>query len=387
MRSGTAKSRHAWIYAARVERMGRAGVVVPLAIIVLFSVLDVAAGPGRVVSGLVVIAPWLAASLLGWRATVWYAVLALIVAALLGLYDEQYTADEWPTQAARLFGVALGGLIAVAVCRSRLEREDQLQQLGVSTALAQEQARGAQDMAGLAEWLQRSLLTPPPPVAELEIAAAYAPAADHVKIGGDWYDVFPAPGDRTLVVIGDVAGHDGAAAATMAQVRNVLRGMGQVLLAPPATLLTALDRAVRSFLPTVMATMIVIEISHLGRNSGPLVLRWSNAGHPPPLLISGEDGTAQLLEREPDLLLGVDPNTRRADHELVLYQGDTVVLYTDGLVERRGATLDEGLARLRDVAEEEAGLPLDKLCEVLLVACTERPDDDIAVLALRARAR
>jgi serine phosphatase RsbU (regulator of sigma subunit) len=242
-------------------------------------------------------------------------------------------------------------------------------------------------MAGLAEWLQRSLLTPPPPVAELEIAAAYVPAADHVKIGGDWYDVFPAPGDRTLVVIGDVAGHDGAAAATMAQVRNVLRGMGQVLLAPPATLLTALDRAVRSFLPTVMATMIVIEISHLGRNSGPLVLRWSNAGHPPPLLISGEDGTAQLLEREPDLLLGVDPNTRRADHELVLYQGDTVVLYTDGLVERRGATLDEGLARLRDVAEEEAGLPLDKLCEVLLVACTERPDDDIAVLALRARAR
>jgi len=368
-----------------VERVGRAGVVVPLAIIVLFSVLDVAAGPGRVVSGLVVIAPWLAASLLGWRATACYAVLALIVAALLGLYDEQYTADEWPTQAARLFGVALGGLIAVAVCRSRLEREDKLQQLGVSTALALEQARDARDMAGLAEWLQRSLLTPPPPVAELEIAAAYVPAADHVKIGGDWYDVFPAPGDRTLVVIGDVAGHDGAAAATMAQVRNVLRGMGQVLLAPPATLLTALDRAVRSFLPTVMATMIVIEISHLGRNSGPLVLRWSNAGHPPPLLISGEDGTARLLEREPDLLLGVDPNTRRADHELVLYQGDTVVLYTDGLVERRGATIDEGLARLRDVAEEEAGLPLDKLCEVLLVACTERPDDDIAVLALRAR--
>ena len=262
-----------------------------------------------------------------------------------------------------------------------------MQQLGVSTALAQEQARTAQDMAGLAEWLQRSLLTPPPPIADLEIAAAYVPAADHVKIGGDWYDVFPAPGERTLVVIGDVAGHDGAAAATMAQVRSVLRGMGKVLLAPPATLLTALDRAVRSFLPDVFATVIVIEISRLGRSSGPLVLRWSNAGHPPPVLISGDDGTARLLEREPDLLLGVDPDTRRADHELVLYQGDTVVLYTDGLVERRGATIDEGLLRLRDVATDEAGLPLDKLCEVLLAACTERPDDDIAVLALRARAQ
>ena len=367
--------------------MGRAGAVVPLAIIVLFSVLDVAAGPGRVVSGLVVIAPWLAASLLGWRATAWYAVLALIVVALLGLSDEQYTADEWPTEAARLFGVALGGLIAVAVCRSRLERENQLQQLGLSTALAQEQARSAQDMAGLAEWLQRSLLTPPPPIADLEIAAAYVPAADHVKIGGDWYDVFPAPGERTLVVIGDVAGHDGAAAATMAQVRSVLRGMGKVLLAPPATLLTALDRALRDFLPDVFATVIVIEISRLGRRSGPLVMRWSNAGHPPPLLVSGDDGTAQLLEHEPDLLLGVDPGTRRADHELVLYQGDIVVLYTDGLVERRETSIDEGLLRLRDVATDEAGLPLDKLCEVLLTACAGRPDDDIAVLALRARAQ
>jgi phosphoserine phosphatase RsbU/P len=368
-----------------VERVGRAGAVVPLAIIVLFAVLDIAAGPGRVVLGLVVIAPLLAASLLGRRATAWYAVLALIVAGLLGIYDEQYTADAWPTQAARLFGVALGGLIAVAACSARLEREIQSRQLGVDMALAQEQARGAEDMAGLAEWLQRSLLTPPPPIADVEIAAGYVPAADHVKIGGDWYDAFPAPGDRTLVVIGDVAGHDGAAAATMAQVRSVLRGIGQVLLAPPATLLTALDRAVQTFLPHVLATVIVIEISHLARNNGPLAVRWSNAGHPPPLLIKGDDGTTQLLEHEPNLLLGVDPNTRRIDHEYLLDQGDTVVLYTDGLVERRGIAIDEGLQRLRDITTDEAGLTLDELCELLLTTRSERPDDDIAILALRAR--
>ena len=111
----------------------------------------------------------------------------------------------------------------------------------------------------------------------MEIAAAYVPAADHVKIGGDWYDAFPAPGDRTLIVIGDVAGHDGAAAATMAQVRSVLRGIGQVLLAPPATLLTALDRAMHTFLPHVLATVIVIEISHLARPTG----RWPCGGPTP----------------------------------------------------------------------------------------------------------
>ena len=201
-------------------------IAVPLAVIVLFAVLDFADGPGRGILGLVVIAPLLAASLLGWRVTAWYAVLALVVAALLGVYDEQYTPETWPTQGARLFGVALGGLIAVSACRSRMERENELRQLSVSTALAQEQARSAQSMAGLAEWLQRSLLTPPPPVPDLEIAAAYVPAADHVKIGGDWYDVVSAPGDRTLIVIGDVAGHDGAAAATMAQVRSVAPGDG-----------------------------------------------------------------------------------------------------------------------------------------------------------------
>ena len=186
-------------------------------------------------------------------------------------------------------------------------------------------------------------------------------------------------------MIGDVAGHDGAAAATMAQVRSVLRGIGQVLLAPPATLLTALDRAVRTFLPGVLATVIVIEISHLGRRGGPLVLRWSNAGHPPPLLIHGDDGTAQLLERDPDLLLGVDPGTRRVDHECVLYQGDTVVLYTDGLVERRGVSIDDGLQRLLDITADETGLPLDKLCDLLLATSSGRADDDVAVLALRAR--
>ena len=362
--------------------MGRAGAAVPLAVIVLFAVLDIAAGSQRVVLGLVVIAPLLAASLLGRWATVSYAVLALIVAALLGIYDEQYTSEEWPTQLARLFGVALGGLIAVVACVARLERESQLRQLNGDLALAQAHARDAEGMAGLAGWLQRSLLTDPPPVRDVRIAARYVPAADHVKIGGDWYDAFPAPGDRTLVVIGDVAGHDGAAAATMAQVRSLLRGIGQVLPASPATLLTALDRAVRTFLPGVLATAVLVEITRDPAGDGSLTLRWSNAGHPPPLLVSSA-GPTRLLEREPDLMLGVDPDARRVDHECVLRARDTLVLYTDGLVERRGRCIDEGLHRLLDVTDIQVDGPLGTLCEDLLRKHAGQPDDDVAVVALQ----
>src|SRR4051812_49969470 len=88
--------------------------------------MDLAAGPGRELLGLVVIAPLLAASITGRRLTTGYAVLALLVAVLLGVYDDQYTADAWPTQAAQLFGVVLGGLIAVGACDLRLAREDRL---------------------------------------------------------------------------------------------------------------------------------------------------------------------------------------------------------------------------------------------------------------------
>jgi phosphoserine phosphatase RsbU/P len=368
-----------------VDRVGRAGAVVPLAIIVFFAVLDMAADPPRIVFGMVVIAPLLAASLLGRRATVLYAVLAFAVAGLLGIYDEQYTADAWPIQAARLFGVALGGLIAFAACTARLEREVQVQRLSAEAALAHAQASDAEGMAGLAEWLQRSLLTDLPPIPDVEVVARYVPAADHVKIGGDWYDLFPAPGGRMLMVVGDVAGHDAPATALMAQLRSVLRGIGQVLTGSPATLLTAMDRAMNTLLFNGLATVILAEITRdIARDDQPLVVRWSNAGHPPPLLINN-DGTTQLLEYDPDLLLGVDPDTHRADHEWVLHSGDTIVLFTDGLIEGHGGSIDEGLHRVQCIGVSEAQAPLEKLCEALLTRRCDQPDDDVVVLALRAR--
>jgi serine phosphatase RsbU (regulator of sigma subunit) len=367
--------------------MGRASVLVPAAIIVLFTVMDIAAGPRGVLLGLVVIAPLAAAGLLGRRATLLYAVLALVVAAALGVYDQQYTADTWPTQAARLFGVALGGLIAVATCTERLARESRLTQLSGASARADARARDAEGMAGLAEWLQRSLITDLRPVPHVDVAARYLPAADHVKIGGDWHDAFPTPGERTLLAIGDVAGHDGPAAAVMAQLRNILRGIGQVFPGPPAALVTALDRAAQALLPGALATIIVAEISRdRGDERRPLVLRWTNAGHPPPILVTG-DGAARLLEYEPEVLLGVDVDAVRTDHEQPLRPGDTVVMFTDGLVERSGTTIDEGLSRLLDAAAANAALSPEQLCDALLLACGDQPNDDVAILALRVRPR
>jgi hypothetical protein len=280
-----------------VDRLGRAGSVGPLAFVVLFTLLDVAAGPQRSVVGLLVIAPLLAASLSGLGLTIAYGVLAFAIAALMGAIDDQYTREDWPAHAARLFGIALGAVIAIAACRTRLEREARLARMSADAAEARERARGVEHTATLAVALQRTLLAAPPQLPQLQIAVRYLPAAEHIKIGGDWYDAFSAHGDRTVLVIGDVAGHDGDAATTMAQVRDVVRGIAQVLDDPPAGQLTALDRALRTLNPGVLATMILAEVPAPAGPGAP-VLRWSNAGHPPPLLV-GADGATRFLEYQP----------------------------------------------------------------------------------------
>ncbi len=367
---------------AAVDRVGRAGALVPLAVVVLFAALDVAAGPDGVVLGLVVIAPLLAASLTGRALTAAYGVLALVVAALLGVYDEQYTPENWLVQAVRLFGVAFGGLIAVIACDTRLQREARLLQVSADAARADARARETERAASLTEALQRELLTPPPPLPRVDVAVRYLPAAEHVRIGGDWYDAFPAPGGGTMLVVGDVAGHDGRATLRMTEVRNVLRGVAQVLGASPAAVLGALDSAMRALDRGVLATVVLAELTARPGGAG-LALCWSNAGHPPPLLVRA-DATARWLEYEPDVLLGVDPAASRTDHEVILDGGDTVVMFTDGLVERRGRSIDEGMEAVRSAAVAAADRPVEELCDALLGCLGDRVDD-IAVLALRVR--
>ena len=116
---------------------------------------------------------------------------------------------------------------------------------------------------------------------------------------------------------------------------------------------------------------------------GERVLRWTNAGHPPPLLLH-TDGRVELLEARPDLLLGVDPERSRGDHERVLEPGATVLLYTDGLVERRGVAIDEGITWLSELLAGLRHLPLEDLCDRVLAELSGRVDDDVALLAIRA---
>jgi serine phosphatase RsbU (regulator of sigma subunit) len=116
--------------------------------------------------------------------------------------------------------------------------------------------------------------------------------------------------------------------------------------------------------------------------AGPARLRWSNAGHPPPVLLCA-DGRVRVLDRRPELLLGTGCPAPRSDHEVDLCRGDTLLLYTDGLVERRGASLDEGTAWLVSALAGRAGQPVAQLCDALLAGMAGRVPDDIAVLAVR----
>jgi serine phosphatase RsbU (regulator of sigma subunit) len=249
-------------------------------------------------------------------------------------------------------------------------------------ALEAERA-AARRVARIAEGLQRSLLAELPGSPDLELAARYVPAADEAQVGGDWYDAFRVGDDTLYLVIGDVAGHDHQAAVQMAQVRNVLRGVAHAVVGPPAAVLEALDRALRDLVVDAVATAVLATVTE-GTGGGPRTLRWSSAGHPPPLLLHA-DGRVEHLDSTPDLLLGVRAETSRHDHEHVLPPGSTLVLYTDGLVERRDEHLGAGLARLRRNAAELGGRPLEELCSTLLARQSHGHEDDVALIALRAR--
>jgi PAS domain S-box-containing protein len=255
----------------------------------------------------------------------------------------------------------------------------------IQTRQAEQAAHAA--VRGMAEALQRSLLTEPPRLEELEIAVRYVPAAEQAQVGGDWYDAFLVADGSTMLVIGDVTGHDRHAAAAMAQVRNVLRGVAHSQPESPARVLAALDRAMGHLAVGTLATAVLARVERCCLEGQPSqrLLRWSNAGHPPPLLLE-PDGTATLLERVPNRLLGVDPASPRVEHAVVLAPGSTLLLYTDGLVERRGAALDDGLDWLRGEVAGMQDLPLEDLCDRLLAVLPDALDDDVALLAVRAHA-
>lgn len=261
-------------------------------------------------------------------------------------------------------------------------------EVAARAGLALDSARLYRQQHDLAEGLQRSLLTDPPEPDHGQIVVRYVAAAEAAQVGGDWYDAFMQPAGATMLVIGDVVGHDTQAAAAMSQVRTIVRTLGALGDDSPAHVLARADRAIANLDLTTTATALAARLEQTldERARGVTRLRWSSAGHPPAMVVHPDGSVQPLLDLTTDLLLGVQPDTDRRDCEVVLDRGATVLMYTDGLVERRDQPLQEGLQRLQDTLTDLAGddPSLDELVDqVLQQMLPSRPEDDVAVIAVR----
>jgi len=285
-------------------------------------------------------------------------------------------------------GRTLGLLTLYTGADRRIDDEDlaTAQDVADRAGLALDNARLYSAQQQLAEGLQRSLLTLPPEPDHAEIAVRYVPAAEAARVGGDWYDAFLQPGGSTMLVIGDVVGHDTEAAAAMGQLRGLLRGIAAYSDAGPVEVLRGLDSSMSVLQTRTLATAAVARFEQTDDelDRGVTRMRWANAGHLPPLVVNPDGSVAELAAWRGDLLLGVDPEAVRRESVVTLDRGATVLLYTDGLIERRDDDLDAGMVRLRDALIELADRPLDELLDELLERLVDgRPEDDVALVAVR----
>jgi serine phosphatase RsbU (regulator of sigma subunit)/anti-sigma regulatory factor (Ser/Thr protein kinase) len=228
----------------------------------------------------------------------------------------------------------------------------------------------------IAQTFQRSLLPERlPEIPGLSVAARYLPAREEAKVGGDWYDVLELPGDSVGLVMGDVVSHGIRAASIMGQIRSAIRAYALDRESPGGTL-TKLNTVVRGLDKRETATAVYFALDLVERT-----FCFASAGHPPPLVIDPA-GDARFLEEGRSVPLGAHAGTRYREAVVRLEPGSTIVLYTDGLVERRGSSLNQGLERL---VSEASGRPAEpeSLCDRLIGALVgdQPPPDDVALLA------
>lgn len=287
------------------------------------------------------------------------------------------------TSAGRTFGA-----MAVIWEDARDLGHDELATLGVLASYAAQSLSRAllvQEQHDALVVLQTALLPRLPETEELEMAARYRPAAARDQVGGDWYDAVLMPSGATSLMIGDVVGHDIGAAATMGQMRTTLRALAWAVDDPPSRQVLRLEEAMADLGVDGLATLVYLRIEEPD-GSGGRTLRWTNAGHPPPLLLTPDGELTWLEDEHGDLMLGVLPDAHRSDNIRRIPDGSTLLLYTDGLVERRGEDLTDGLERLRKAALAQAAGPVVDFLDGIL---TDLDDgalaDDVAVLAVRFR--
>ncbi len=241
-------------------------------------------------------------------------------------------------------GEALGVMHVGSTTKRRFRPEELelLQLVGDRVALALE-ARLSERARTVLETFQRAFMPESlPDVPGLQLATRYLPAAT-VGMGGDWYDVFMLPSGELVLVMGDVAGHGMAAASVMGKARNALRAYA-LSGDPPGEIATKLDRFLRDFGDGELLTLL------LGMFDQQLAtFRFVSAGHVPPLMVTA-NGSTFVWSEPSSPPLGLARATRFDESVVRFEHGDSLLLYTDGLVERRGESLDVSLERLRSVA-------------------------------------
>ncbi|MFF0078612.1 SpoIIE family protein phosphatase [Streptomyces canus] len=301
------------------------------------------------------------------------------------------------TEGARAFLPLIASGRAVGSCILGFDRPRSFstEERTVLTALAgliahaMEKAQRYESEAALARGLQQALL--PRRLAahpQLETTGRYLPGTAGMEVGGDWYDVVES-GDGLALVIGDVQGHGVQAAATMGQLRSAVRAfaLGD---RPPDEVMSSTNHLLIDLDPGLFASCCYIRL-----DPATGVARAARAGHPPPLLRS-PDGRTRVLDLPGGVVLGVDPRARYPVTELQMEPGAILALYTDGLVERPGSDIDEGITALR-VALAKAGAPAARPVGRFLAGVADRltatarhaldrPDDIALLLASRRTA-
>jgi anti-anti-sigma factor len=242
-------------------------------------------------------------------------------------------------------------------------------------------ARRYQVEHDVAATLQHALLPESLPQADgLELAVRYLPAADGTAAGGDFYEAVELPGGRLGIAVGDIVGHGPEAAAAMGQLRSAVRAYA-LEGRSPARVVQLLSRYADGVPGARGATLVYAVL-----DPGARELRYTCAGHPPPLLVSA-DGTTRFLQGARGVPLDRALGHVYEDATAQVSEGATLVLYSDGTIERRGEPLDAGMARLAEAASKAATLDPEALCTALLdvlFAGGQARRDDVALLAARA---
>ncbi|MFE9445258.1 PP2C family protein-serine/threonine phosphatase [Streptomyces sp. NPDC006602] len=231
----------------------------------------------------------------------------------------------------------------------------------------------------IAVTLQEAMLHSPHLARHLDTAVRYLPAAGSLNVCGDWYEVVDLPENRFAVAVGDVVGHGLEAAAVMGMLRSALSAVVRAVDGP-ARALDVLGRYARYVEGALATTVVQAVVDTRARR-----ILYSSAGHPPPILLH-PDGTCDLLDQATDPPLGARPEpVPRIQADLPYAPGDTFVLYTDGLIERRGEDIDAGLQRLTDALARHARHSPERLADALLarLGLSSGARDDIALIVLR----